>query len=317
MRRSIITWSVIFGVFVAAFIGTVLTLNATTFSAGGFVRVYLDSLARGDVQGALELPGVAVPDDAVDGLLDGDALAPLTGIRQLDDVDLGNGLHRVTVGYDLGRTAGTSSFVIEPAGPVLGVFTGWRFAESPIATIDVTVLHDDRFSANGVELRADSTLPVAVVTPGLYVLDHESSVLAAEAVPVTALTPGEHIDASVDVQASEKFVEQVQAELNSYLDECATQTVLMPSGCPFGQEISNRIESEPIWSISAYPPVTIVPGSERGTWQMPSTPGAARLQVEVRSIFDGTLSTFDQNVSFTVQYLITFEEDGSLLITAQ
>jgi hypothetical protein len=39
--------------------------------------------------------------------------------------------------------------------------------------------------------------------------------------------------------------------------------------------------------------------------------------VEVRSIFDGTRSTFDQDVPFTVQYLITFQDDGSLLITAQ
>ncbi|MET1044524.1 MAG: hypothetical protein ABWX59_10465 [Microbacteriaceae bacterium] len=317
MRRSLIIWSVIFGVFVAAFIGTVIALNATLFSAGGFVRVYLDSLARGDVDGALALPGVAVPEGVSDELLDPDALAVLSDIRQIEDTDLGDGTHQVTVEYAIGPSAGRSTFLVQDAGSVFGVFSGWRFAESPLATIQATVLHDDRFTANGVPLRTESVLPVAVFTPGWYVFDHESAFLAAEATAVAATVPGEQLATTLDVQADTAFVEQVQEELTSYLDDCATQRVLMPSGCPFGQEIDNRIESEPVWSLTAYPQATITPGAERGTWQMPPSAGAARLTVDVRSIFDGTLSTFDEDVPFTVQYLITFQADGSLLITAQ
>ncbi|WP_167046642.1 hypothetical protein [Salinibacterium sp. ZJ454] len=317
MRRSLIIWSVIFGVFVAAFIGTVIALNATLFSAGGFVRVYLDSVARGDVQGALALPGVEVPEGVSDELLDPDALAELSDIRQIDDVDLGDGTHQVTVEYAVGPSAGRSTFLVQDAGSVFGLFSGWRFTESPLATIEPTVLHENRFSANGVPLRTDSALPVAVFTPGWYVFDHESAFLAAEATAVAATTPGEHLATTIDVQADTAFVEQVQEELTSYLEDCATQRVLMPSGCPFGQQIDNRIESEPVWSLTAHPQVTIMPGAERGTWQMPPTGGVAHLTVDVRSIFDGTRSTFDGDVPFTVQYLITFQPDGSLLITAQ
>lgn len=317
MRRSVILWSVIFGVFVVAFTGTVIALNATLFSAGGFVRVYLDSLARHDVRGALELPGVTVPDAAATDLLSAEALAGLRDIRQLSDTELEDGRHAVSFAYTAGRTESESTFVVEPAGRVLGLFSGWQFAETPVATLDVTVLHETRYSANGVDVVADASRPAAVLTPGLYVLDHSTELLEADAVPLLVATPGQPAAATVEVRATGEFVAQVQEELNGFLDDCATQKVLMPSGCPFGQEIRNRLESEPQWSIAAYPAVTIVPGPEVGSWLVPKTDGAAHLTVEVRSLFDGSLSTFDENVPFSVEYLITFEPDGSLLITAQ
>ncbi len=58
-----------------------------------------------------------------------------------------------------------------------------------------------------------------------------------------------------------------------------------------------------------------MPGEEPGTWLVPTTPAAAHLVVQVRSLFDGSLSTFDEDVPFDVSYTISFPGDGSLLIT--
>ena len=93
--------------------------------------------------------------------------------------------------------------------------------------------------------------------------------------------------------------------------------MLLPTGCPFGKEVANRIESEPIWEMSEYPPVTLQPAMDPGTWLMPPTDAAARLQVDIRSLFDGTVTRFDEDVPFTVSYLITFQADGGLYIEAQ
>jgi hypothetical protein len=317
VRRSVIIWSVIFGVFVVAFTGTVIALNSTLFSAGGFVRVYLDSLARHDVQGALDLPGVTVPDGAATELLTADALTGLNDIELLSDTQLADGRHAVTYGYTIGRSEAQTTFVVEPAGTVFGLFGAWQFAETPITTLNVSVLHDTRYSANGVDVVANPEHPAAVLTPGLYVLDHASELLEADAVPLMVSTPNQPAAATVVARATGDFVAQVQEELNGYLDDCATQKVLMPSGCPFGEEISGRLESEPKWSIAAYPAVTIVPGPTVGSWAVPKTDAAAHLTVDVRRLFDGSLSTFDENVPFSVQYLITFEPNGDLLITAQ
>jgi hypothetical protein len=49
---------------------------------------------------------------------------------------------------------------------------------------------------------------------------------------------------------------------------------------------------------------------------MPQSQAAAHLVVDVRSLFDGTVTRLDEDVPFTVQYEITFLPDGELLITA-
>ncbi|MES1212355.1 MAG: hypothetical protein ABUT11_02280, partial [Leifsonia sp.] len=58
MRRAIVLWVAALVIAAAAGAGSIVTLNATVFGAGGFVSVYLDALARGAVSDALSLPGV-------------------------------------------------------------------------------------------------------------------------------------------------------------------------------------------------------------------------------------------------------------------
>ncbi len=134
---------------------------------------------------------------------------------------------------------------------------------------------------------------------------------------MTASQPGAAVIAAVDLQPTKAFFSQVQRELNDYLDDCATQEVLLPTGCPFGEEIANRIVSTPAWSISRYPKVSLQPGSEPGSWLMPTTDAAAHLVVDIRSLFDGSISTFDEDVPFTSSYVVTFLPDDELLISAQ
>ncbi len=318
MRRVLIAWSVVIAVMAALFTAAVLVLNATLFSASGFAGVYLDSLARGDARGALRLPGVDVPEGARTDLLTDRALAAFPDARIVRESDAGAGVRAIEI--EIAATADTppvtTTLLIEPAAPVLGVFAGWRFAQSPIAVLAAEPLHADAFEVNGVGLTAETAVPLAALTPGRYTLTHDSPLFTAVPVEVALTQPGTVTAAAIDIQASPRFVEQVQRELDAYLDECTQQTVLLPAGCPFGQQISNRVESEPVWSMVSHPRVVIVPGAERGTWRMPPTEAIAHLTVEVRSLFDGTRSTFDEDVPFTVAYDIRMQSDGRLLITA-
>jgi hypothetical protein len=84
-----------------------------------------------------------------------------------------------------------------------------------------------------------------------------------------------------------------------------------------GKQISDRVQNDPAWSMVKYPSITIVPGGRAGSWQVPETAAVAHLVVKVRSIFDGTVSDFSQDVPFTVHYLITFQPNGEPLVTAQ
>ncbi|GAB3604800.1 hypothetical protein GCM10027413_02090 [Conyzicola nivalis] len=326
MRRTVITWSAVMALLLAGFGASVLALNADLYSAHGFVGRYLDALQRHDSAAALALPGVGSGNDTAAELLASDAMGDLDDVRTVSDTEEADGRHTVVVEYTASApdgsqsTTGTTEFVVAPDGIRFGLFPSWRFVTSPINSLSVTVLHDQDFQVNGHDVTSsaepDAPASFQVFAPGLYVLKHESTYLASTSVTAAVTQIGEISDVTVDVQANEAFVAEVQKHVTAYLGECTTQEVLMPTGCPFGQQLSNRVVGTPQWSMVSDPLVTIVPGTPSGTWSVPKTPAMAHLVVDVRSLFDGRVTTFDEDVPFDVQYALTFEPGNKLLITA-
>ena len=320
MRRAVLPWLVALGAALLLGAIAVVALNATLFGAGGFVRVYLDAIARADATGALEVPGVRA-DDLDAQLLDDDALAGLDSVEVVADVELPSGQHLVTARWTAGERSGSTEFVVERTGTRFGLFPDWGFAQSPITSMSLAVLHDPRFTVNGYAaestLSSDDPVDYALPAPGVYVLDHESRFLEAEAVTVVAEEAGGAEAAELDIRANEAFVEQVQSEVDAHLDECAEQRVLFPSGCPLGREIENRVVSEPQWSIVDYPAVSVVATPTFGEWEVPTAFATAHLVVDVQSLFDGRITTLDEDMTVPLRYRITIEPgDSELRITA-
>ncbi len=320
VRRASIGWSVVFAMLIAAFFLTIGALNNGLYSAHGFVGSYLDAIARHDLAEVIATPGVALTDNASSRLLTGSALGKLSDIRLISDTTAGSE-HVVVYSYSFGTTRAETRFRVQPTGQRFGMFPTWRFAVSPISVITVTALHDPRFTVNGmpvVSVRGqDKPTPYQVLTPGLYVLSHQSTYLTASAVPVSVVSTGSRLNASVDVRPRPAFTSEVGKQLHAFLDKCATQQVLQPTGCPFGYQTGNRIVGLPVWSMSRYPVVDILPGTAPGTWLVPKTVAAVHLKVRIQSLFDGTVSLFDKDLPFTVRYLITLGPGDAMQITGQ
>lgn len=320
LRRWAIRWGVVVALILLAFAGTIVALNATLYSAEGFVRSYLSALARRDVDAALQTPGVTLAGSASRELLTADALGELAGIEHVTSTTGADGTRIVEFAFELDGTPGSASFTVEPASTRLWFFDSWAFEASPTGILEVVPQNDPEFDANGVTLEATNGAAAAsayhVLTPGVFALGHDSQLLTADAEQLIVLDPGSTTQATVGARANEVFIDLVQGELDALLADCATQSVLQPTGCPFGESIANRVEGEPEWTIASSPVVTIVPGDTPGTWRVPETPGTAHLVVGVRSLFDGTRSTFDEDVPFTIGYLITFPGDGRVVIDA-
>lgn len=326
MRRIVITWSALFALLFAGFAASVVALNADLYSAHGFVSRYLEALERHDSSGALELAGVRTGNDAASDLLTDRAMGDLRDARVVSDTAGKDDRHTVVMEYEIAApgakeaTTATSEFVVARDGTRFGLFPSWRFVTSPVNTVAVTVLHSQDFTVNGLDLTTeaapDSPATYQVFTPGLYSIGHESTYLDAKPVAAAITEVGEIMDVTVDVQANEAFVAEVQKHVSQYLGKCTTQQVLMPTGCPFGHQLSNRVESAPVWTMVADPVVSIVPGAVSGSWAVPKTGAMAHLVVGVRSLFDGKVSTFDEDIPFDVQYALTFEPGNKLLITA-
>jgi hypothetical protein len=320
VRRVLITFVIGLALLVAAFFATIAIMNSTVYSAHGFVSSYLDALARHDATTARSLAGVRAPTGVSTTLLTDGALGTIAHVRLVHDTAGGDDIHSVEYSYTLGGRAETSSYSVVRAAPFLGLFARWSFAKSPLATVSVATPHDPRFRANGTSVT--STVPrtesqaYEVFTPGLYVFDHRSTYLVASPVSVPVTEPGSVTPVRVEAEADPLFVTEVRKELAKYYVTCAKQTVLLPTSCPFGKSFSNRVVSTPAWSMASDPAVTIVADGTTGKWLVPSSSGNAHLVVKVQSLYDGSISTFDANVPFTVSYSIAVAADDHLTITS-
>lgn len=317
MRGVAIRAGIAAAVVIALFALAVAALNATLYSASGFVETYLDALGERDTATALEIAGgVPATSRRADLLVDA-AIAPVTvtGIEEGEEVD---GLVTVTVEFEAAGRSGTTHFTVQRSAPMFGIFATWTFAQSPLSTVEITVMHTTEFSVNGLEMRApaqDQPVRYLAFAPSVLVLNHDSDLLDATPKTILVEEPNAPVITDISTQASATFVGVVQDQVDAYLLECAQQQVLMPSGCPFGQEIADRIVSAPEWSIAQMPEASLVPTSTPGEWTIPLTAGVAHLTVEVRSIFDGEVELFDEDVPFAIGFTVTFVGENAVVLT--
>lgn len=331
-------WGGLAVVLILALVAGIGALNRDVFSASGFVNQYLSALSRSDSVAALSFPGVqpkatalaaaGLPTTLPDVLLRDSVMRAPRDARVTSEEPGKDGVTLVTVSYTLDGQPGTTVFKVERTGTQFGVFDEWRFASSPLAVLTVTVLHDALFSVNGLTLdtrahhdaAAEPTFSNAAsylaFAPGSYELSRDSRLLAAApmAIPVlNSVASGGAIPATVDAQPTADFVNDVQNNIDDWLDkECATQTVLQPSGCPFGVTIDDRVIGEPKWSIVEYPAVTLTPTDSN--FEMPQTPAVSHVSVEVQSLFDGDVSRLEQDEPFTMGLTVTISPSGTLEI---
>ena len=315
-----ISWMIGFALLAAAFFGVVAIVNSTVYSAHGFVTSYLDALNRHDATTARELPGVRAPSGVETTLLTDGALGTIGNIHLVHDTAGRGGVHSVEFSYKLGKRSETSTFSVIQTQSFLGLFSRWSFHKSPLATVSVATPHDPRFRVNGTDVvstvPAAGSQPLVVFAPGLYVFDHKSTYLVATPVSVPVAEPASVTPVRVEAEANALFVKEVRKELDAYYIKCATQTVLLPTSCPFGKTFSNRVVSAPAWKMVSDPTVTIGPDGNMGRWLVPAATGVAHLVVKVQSLYDGTISTFDSDVSFDVSYTIEIARDDHLTITS-
>ena len=319
-------------VLVAALAAGGATLYQQFYGPSAFVVRYLDLLAEGRAADALRVPGVAIDREtletaglgatASEALLRHTALAPLTDIEVLSEQSDGDSTV-VTVSYKAAEHSGITSFTVEQDGWV-GVTPNWRFTTSPLAVVELTLRGADQFAVNGFEVDrrqvsfagADAAaldpLPLLVFTPGLYSVTVDTAIADSEGVGVLADTPLATTPVEVQTVPSDEFVAVVQQRVEEFLTACTTQQVLQPTACPFGLEVSNRIASLPEWSIAAQPTVTVVP--DGGHWKIPPTDAVAHVEVEIRSLFDGSVQDVSEDVPFQVNGSITVLPDGKVSI---
>src|SRR5690606_20433269 len=186
----------------------------------------------------------------------------------------------------------------------------WRFTQSPLAAVSLTLLGADRFAVNGFELDrrqvasagaeaapADA-LPLLVFTPGVYSVTVDTAISTSPGISILADSPLTQTPIELQTVPTEELISVVQARVEEFLTAGTTQQVLQPTACPFGLEVRNRIDGPPVWSIAAQPVVTVEPDGAQ--WMIPATDAVAHIEVDIRSLFDGSVEHVSEDVPFRV-----------------
>lgn len=330
-RNDTIILGVVAVLFLLAAASGIGSLNREVFGAKAFVASYLHSLERRDAASALAMPGVIpasadVPEDVSLALLRSSALSNLTNIQILDEAAQPDGSHIVSASYAIDGQPGKGMFRVSRVDNSFLVFENWAFVTPPLGTISVTVAHDTVFNVGSsglIDLRTTHPKTATAVfsdtgsflafAPGAYTFGHTSSLLTAKNVTATIAAPRASATVTVDVQANDVFAEDVQSEVNDFLDACMTQVVLQPTGCPFGYQTGNRLVGDPAWSVVTYPEVSVVPG-ETG-WVVRDSMAQVELTGELQSLYDGTITPLDEIIDAPFNLDIVIQPDRSLLIT--
>ena len=288
---------------------SVVFVNRNLYSPEGVVRSYFAALEAGDASSARALPGVVSPNLDPDQLvlLQAAAYTPPSRVS-VSAAKIVSGKASVEASFVLGRTKERATFTLVAEPPLWGVFEQWRFAVPPLGALNVTVAHDTSFQVGEigeVDIRsypggraevfsASATFPVFV--GAAYDLYRASALLTAAHQKVT-ISDTALREVALDVSATPRFVAEAQAAVDEALAKCVAQTVLMPTGCPFGFATENRWVGDASWSMATNPRLTIV--SSEDSW-LATGNGVAHISGTVQSLFDGSSSPVEADQEFTL-----------------
>jgi hypothetical protein len=246
MRRSLFAWGIVVTALLCIAAATVWVLNASTYSAHATVERYLTALAEGRTGDAARIAGV-----------DPDSVAPLPSDPDLRITGpfVASGIARdgvvaVEARATVAGQAVELSAVLVPAPALGGIFTQWAFAETPTGTVSIDARPVDAVLVNGAI--TSTTAPLLVLAPGVVSVDSASSWFDV-ATQSTVVSAGSSLTVSVPLRPSAVFRDTVTDSIITYLDDCATQTVMFPVQCPFGAATDNSIHDGPRWTIVDYP----------------------------------------------------------------
>lgn len=260
-------------------------VDALTAGNGGEVLGLLSDSANEELASRFE--ETDPPTDA--GLLSGEALEQSTD--QLSDLTL----------QDDGEPSLTFSYADEDHEVPVPVDSGdttwllfdrWEITEEVVGEFEVEVARAgaagvERITVNGQPVDLDDgSVRLAAFLPTAAEIEADGPWVSGSASHLVLNDSDETVQ--LEVEASEEAQEKVREQVASYLEGCAEQQVLMPSGCPMGAATPNQVDADTIeWSMPDVSELTVSLGDDG--WEVEGTDSlTADLTFEALNHFDGT-----------------------------
>ncbi|MFQ4148687.1 hypothetical protein AAGW05_08330 [Arthrobacter sp. LAPM80] len=283
-------WLLIFMLAVAASIVTISMVNSKDFGPESTVANYLGALKEGNGAKALGLLRAKVPGGNA-AALNGAALAlsqkPLKNVTIAEAVAAPGNKKLVTVSYTVADAPLSTDFLLTRGPRQWLFFDSWEMTPTTLPTINASVVNANTARING----ADANMPnsrnsFVVFYPGSYELEYRSPLFAAPPVTRTVTGPDMPVPAvGLATGPTSDLLAQVDGTIRKYLDACAKQAVLMPTGCPMSNVTDNRVTSAVAWKVLEYPAITISPFG--GQWILAPLSVKTQVQYQEQDLFTG------------------------------
>ncbi|WP_159612112.1 hypothetical protein [Glutamicibacter sp. JC586] len=316
-------WTVAAVAVLVVAVAGVMIANRTVFSAAHQVKELQRELADGQGAKALGLMQATVPQgDAI--ALDGEVLKRTQkGVsdfttEKAEPVKGNEELRTVTARYKVDGVDKQSSYTLRHTGKSWLFFDNWAFEPStlPSVKIKANTVNEVTVNEQKIPLEAGvSTLPVFY--PSVLDASFSTKNFAADTRGVVVTEPAEKpVEISLKTEPTQAFISAINSKVKKYLDGCASQKVLMPSGCPFSYNTSARVDSSTIdWAITRYPSIKV--SYYNGSWVLAPLKTSASLTLTEQDLRTGAKEkkTVKDTYSFTAQ-LTTSTNDVTVVPVA-
>ncbi|WP_271395334.1 hypothetical protein [Neomicrococcus lactis] len=302
----------------------ITSVNQTYFGPEKQVSQYFELLQSGRSDRALGLLKAKVPaGDAV--LLSGEPFkASLKGLdtSNLDFVTAGSASdpdqRTVTATYKMESTEQQTTFTLQKTRSDWLFFDHWEFVPVTLPTATVQAQYSPQVDVNGSAspLTADGGKPkdggpawkaqsYPVLPPAMVNASYETKFIKGPQ-QQQAITSFDQAapKISLGAEASDSLSDYIDAQLKSYLDECASRQVLKPAGCPMNYDTNARVRSSTIkWEILQYPEaeVTLTPKG----WEVERLHGRAKIALEEQDLDSGERATVQEEDPFEFSAAVT------------
>ena len=306
MNREALRW----GGAAAALLGlgtASLALAAVaTATPEAHVLRYLEALADDDLVLAGRLAGLELDEPLPLGD-DGESSI----VRIIERIETTNGDARVIAEYGSEADTVTAIFTLTPGQAHLGVIPVWQFARPPVASASVAVDQHDRLRVNGVLVQTPEdgqSVEIAVFVPSL-ITARVIDVYVQSAPQSQRVNGSSRTTIVLEAAPTDRLLRQVEREVEQFLLDCTDQQVLLPTGCPFGRSVTERVVDSPTWQLVTPPEIDVVAGETPGRWAVVGD-ADVRLTVQVQRLRDGEVSDLDETMVASINGELVLTDDG-------
>lgn len=281
---------------------TIAVTNARVFGPGPAVDAYMQTLAAGDGATALGHLGLEAPDG--NGLmLSGDPLrasAAAIGDYEIEETSQEGDRASVRVSYGIDGRRHHADFRLTRTGRDWLFFDEWRIQLGKLPVVEVNASNTTDINVNGAESPVAAgkqefpVLPPAVLTASF----EEEYFRAGETSRIVDAYDDADEPLRLVSEPTEALTDEVSSRLREYLDGCAEQQVLMPTGCPLAYDTGARVDPATIdWEITQYPDVEIT--AFDGGWVLRPLEVDVNLELVEQDLATGATEEVDVTETYT------------------